>query len=386
MTATNEQKSAARRTFYRRLLDRCRARMIPRDDVADLLFAQQHYGTQDFFTDRHGQCHTIPMSQCPHYEFLKNHLNAPNGPHSYRDYLNAEWDYKFPGENSESRRESNIQNFIKLYQSVSSRANQYGPARAFLEPIRLCRRPDGRTLIIHGNHRAAVALRLGLDIPARYESSKRFLAKTAVKMVPKERFGDYKGQIPCQSLFLNDREIVRGRDRATADRLELIAPADIENRTVLELGCRIGSHCFLAAQRGAASVVGVDARPERISIAVRLNAYFSQPCYFVAADAGADHPKIKPADTVFCFDLLDSAADKHALAKTLIQIARRVLYIETAEKPDWPARFSLDRYFRTIDNLGDIAGPHEKTGRRTLYRCEIVSPDINETTPSGKIA
>jgi hypothetical protein len=358
--------------LYHKLLDTFRARTISHADLKDLVFGQQHYGTQRFFVARHGQCHTVTLEQFPHCEFLERWQETPFEAHSYRQYLDAEWGYKCAEENTEANQRENIQRFIDLYRSVAERAREKGPRRAFLKPIIVTERLDGRKVIIHGNHRAAVALKLGLDMPACYYSRRRFLAKTAVKMVPKERYGDYKGQMPQQSLFVDGREVVRGRHRGMKDRFRYVTPTDLRGSSVLELGCSIGSHCFLAAQGGATSVVGVDCRPERVSIAIRLNAFFAAPCYFEAQDVCGTLTHIQPVDTVLCFTLLDDVPDQKALARTIVANTKKVLYIEGVQERVEAYDFLLNKeYFRMIDRVGCVVDQPGRGSRRYLYRCEV---------------
>ena len=83
--------------------------------------------------------------------------------------------------------------------------------RAVKKPIVLCRRPDSRMIIVDGNHRAAAALNLGLDVRAALLPPAEFLAK--VVTVPGEFFGTKRLNRPYQSLFREGRELLKGRRR-----------------------------------------------------------------------------------------------------------------------------------------------------------------------------
>lgn len=67
-----------------------------------------------------------------------------------------------------------------------------------------------------------------------------------------------------QSLIIKGKRIsVAWRDRNN-DRIDKLLDEDFRNKTILDVGCNIGSLCILSADRGASVVVGVDCVEETI--------------------------------------------------------------------------------------------------------------------------
>jgi hypothetical protein len=88
-------------------------------DLESLVFGQQHYGTQSFFTERFGQYHTIPLRSFPHFQFLDQFQDDPFANHPYMQYLKASWDYlKGPEKNTEEARRARIEEFLSLFTDV----------------------------------------------------------------------------------------------------------------------------------------------------------------------------------------------------------------------------------------------------------------------------
>jgi hypothetical protein len=224
-------------------------------------------------------------------------------------------------------------------------------------------------VIIHGNHRAAVALHLGLDIRARFIPVKTHLAKTAIKKVPRETYGSYKGHQPEQSLYLEDKEIVPGQDSHILKRMQMIQSGDLRDRTVLEIGSRIGSHCFLAAHNKVKSVVGIESRPELASIAIRLNAFYAQPCHFEVQNLHPETISAEPADTVLFFSPINQPYS-HTLLQKITRLTKQVLYLEipTATNPD---EFMQHHRFSSIEKIGTISTGTSREDTHALYRCTV---------------
>src|SRR5688500_6229090 len=273
------------------------ATTLPHRDIGGLLvFGQQHVGTQGFFRDLLGQAHTVPLSQFPHYEYLRRHADTePNDESLYGRYLEASWSYLFPDDNTKQRRVERMREFIGLYQDIESR-RALG-AKAIRVPAQVCKRPDGKLVLIHGNHRAAAALRLGLDLRVTFVDQTEHLRK--VTSVPDEFYGSARLEMPYQSVFYGDTEMLRGRRTDVLERMKSIRSEDLQGKTVLELGCNIGSNCFLATQFGATQAVGIDYSAKLISAAARLNSFMAAPAFFRVFDLNTELIEEQPAHTVF---------------------------------------------------------------------------------------
>ena len=207
--------------------------VLKHGELRDLLFGQQTIGTQGFFEERFGQYHTIRLQDLPHYDFLCNHLDDPFSDHIYAQYLTRSWDYYYGKErNTAERRRRKIEKYVDLYREIEGR--RHLKEKAFKKPILLCRRPDGRVLIISGNHRAAVALKLGLDLRATFLPPIEHLSD--VIAVPEEFYGTKRLNQPYQSIFYQGKELIKGRRRDIQERMQRLDEADLKGRTVLDLG------------------------------------------------------------------------------------------------------------------------------------------------------
>lgn len=345
-------------------------RVIEPDCLDSLIFGQHHIGTQDYFVPIHGQCHTILLPGFPHYHFLERWLDEPFSEHAYTKYLKHSWGYRYgPERNTPEQRQAQIQKYLELYKDTASRVEAQQPA--FTKPVEVCPRPDGRLIIIDGNHRSSIALKLGLNLQVRMIEPGVYLRQTS--LIPDEFYGSKRMDMPYQSIFHGEQELVQGRRPDLLDRMALIEPRDLEGKTVLDLACNIGANSFLAAYRGAKQVVGIDYSPRIISAALRLNAYFAMPCEFLVADLNTCLTGLPRFDTVFCFSLTKHLSNLDGLKATILHSTRGVLYFEghaDSNREDYS--FILNpSYFSSIELIGyNRNGIHTDRSTRPFFRCE----------------
>jgi len=348
------------------------ATTIPHAELGELLvFGQQHVGTQSFFKDLFGQAHTVSLSRFPHHEFLVKHADgAVTDGSLYARYLEASWNYLYPDNNTAQRRLERMNEFVRLYRDIESRKH-LGP-KAIRVPARVCRRPDGKLIVIHGNHRASAALKTGVDLRVVFVDRTEHLRKIAA--VPDEFYGSARLDMPYQSIFHKETEILRGRRPDVLQRIKSVRPEDLHGKTVLELGCNIGSNCFLATQFGAAHATGVDYSPRLISVAARLNSFMAAPAFFRVYDLNLELIDEQPADTVFCFSVVNHLKNTEGVVQTILKKTRSVLYFEGhagTERQDYDYLLR-DEHFRTVELMGYMRdGIHTQKSTRPLWRCEI---------------
>lgn len=349
--------------LWRPIFHKYKAKVIPYDQLERLVFGQQHYGTRDFFTNLHGQCHTIPLSQFPHYLFIDQHRHEPHEKHIYSEYLEASWGTIKKDTNTPEARRKKIDEFLELYDSLKEK-------KKFFHPIIVCPRPDGKLILVHGNHRASIAKKLGMDIKAVFMSPPKHLRK--ISLVAEEFYGSARLKMPYQSIFDGDTKLVEGRRPDILERLKMLNREDVVGKTILDLGCNIGNNCIVATQLGAAKAVGVDYSPRLISVAIRLNSYFSLPCDFMVHDLNSRLTGVEPADTVFCFSLAKHLERPLALYESIMDLTKSVLYFEGhafTDQVDYQALLNKDN-FASIDLVGYTRNRIDNKKRnRPLFRC-----------------
>jgi len=357
--------------FYRDLISqKFNVETLDKKDLSRLIFGQQHYGTQNFFIKRYGQCHSIGIDNIPHYLFLENDMLNISTENIYTDYLKCSWEYLYKNKKTKEEMAEKASNFIDLYHKAEK--SDMLRDKLFSPPVVICPRPDGKLILVDGNHRAAIAYKLGFDLKVYYANPNKYLFKTS--LVPDEFYGSKRLSMPYQSLFDGERELVRGRRPDIYERIRSIDKRDIEGKSVLEFGCNIGSNCFVAAKFGAKSLVGIDYSPKIISAAIRINTYFATPTTFLVHDLNYPLHDIEPADTVFCFSVINHLQNKHVLAETLLKTTKNVLYFEGHSKTrleDYSYLLNSNN-FASIEHIGDMRdGIHNDKRRRPLFRCVI---------------
>ncbi len=358
-------------SFIKRKISNFKAKVIPTRELKHFLFGQQHCGNHPFFVDLYGQSHSVHLFQMPHYLFLEKHIDDPHSDNIYARYLQNSWNYLFPDDNIPNKIVKKIDDYVQLYNQIA--AHKHLAHKAFEKPISVCRRPDGKVIIIHGNHRASIALKLGLDIKAVFVDPGKHLKK--ISYVKDEFYGSARLGIPYQSIFQGEKEVVKGRRPDILRRIKTIDPNDLRDKTLIDFGCNIGCNCFLAVHFGVTNVTGIDYSPRLISVATRLNSYFTMPCSFIVHDLNHEIPDIKPADTVFCFSVAKHLQDPQAMYRAILNKTKRVLYFEGhagTQQSDYEQLLNKDN-FKAIDMIGYMYNDLHKSKKATrpLFRCEI---------------
>jgi 2-polyprenyl-3-methyl-5-hydroxy-6-metoxy-1,4-benzoquinol methylase len=335
---------------------------IPPHQLSQLLFGQQHLGTQDFFIERCGQYHTVPLAEFPHRQFICALADGTTQSENYLDYLTASWSYHYgPEKNTPELRVARAQRFAEQFQHISQSRQ--------IEPIRVCQRPDGQLIVVDGNHRAAIADQLQLKLSAEVIPLEQHLRSIAT--IPDEFYGSKRLDKPYQSIFYQGRELLEGRRKDVAARLALILPADLQGKSVIDFGCNLGMSCYLAAERGAREVLGIEGSKNIATAAIRLNALFAAPCSFRQHDLGIETTTGK-FDTVFCFSIINHVKDKAAFVRTIDQALGGVMYFEghaNTSQADYDYLLNEQR-FGQIELLGYTQdGIHKTSNSRPLWRC-----------------
>lgn len=353
------------------ITQRLSTKTLPKSELNRLIFGQQHYGTQDFFIQRYGQCHSISIENMPHYLFLKNEIDRSNKENIYKDYLRHSWSYLYNNKKTFDDIQKKVDSYVDLFRKAELTGTIVDKLSS--PPVLVSPRPDGKLILVDGNHRAAIAYILNLDLKVYFVQPEKHLYKTA--LVPDEYYGSKRLSMPYQSLFDGERELVRGRRPDIYERVCSINRQDIQDKSILEYGCNIGSNCFVAAKLGAKSLMGIDYSPRIISAAIRINAYFATPATFLVHDL--NYPlgdSIEPADTVFCFSVVNHLQDKAVFVDTLLKTTKNILYFEGHSKTkleDYSYVLNKDN-FESIEHIADMRdGIHNNKRRRPLFRCVI---------------
>lgn len=336
--------------------------IIPHNELGDMLFGQQHVGTQDYFIDLVGCSHTVPMSKSPHVLFATDEDRS-----EYVKYLIASWSYYFPDTHGADQRLQKLSKFKELIEDIKN--------NGVSKPVKVYIRPDGAKVIIDGNHRCAAAIATGQDLPVMVMEPEDYLNSVSTVnptgTTTPERYRAKKG-VPYQSLFYKEEELVKGRRPDMLDRIKMIDKKDLKG-SVLDLGCNIGGNSFLASEYGASKITGVDVDKQIVTAAIRLNTYFATNARFLDMDL-SKVALLEPADTVFCFSIWAHVNDKQQLVETLKKVTKKVLYFEChsgTSKEDYPELLNKE-IFSSIRIKGyGRAGVHNSAKDRPLYKCIV---------------
>ena len=306
-------------------------------DPSTLHFGQQHIHTVDIFPEPY---HTVPIEAFPHRKLLSGNEEP------YRKYLHQSWEYWGP-ENTKENRDEKVEKYKQLVADIRKDGIQ--------TPIQYFTRPDGKRVIYHGNHRSSVAHHLGIKLPAVEMPLSEFVFKRAHKT----------DGIPDQSVYHNGTEVIVGRRRDILDRLKLIDEADLKENYVLDFGCNIGSSAFIAAEKGASKIVGIEHEPDLVTIAIRLNIAFAHPCDFIMSSLSNPIDISREFNTGFCFPINNYMSGNRQLVENIQEHVTNTLYFETN------ANSSVPKEIEMLADSIQFRGTTGPNNNRKLYRSEL---------------
>jgi SAM-dependent methyltransferase len=293
-----------------------------------LIFAQHNAGNQLYFLSHCGQYHTVPLRQFPHYLFLTDCLDDPyNYNHVYSQYLRASWLHLYGRPPTQTEINVKIDGFLELYKEISHRENRLQQAKSSISststaalsisteaervlntPVLLCPRFDDRFLIVDGNHRSAIALKLGLPLPVKMISPQIYLGRLALRVGGTLDINRQAKQLYAEIM---PKRLNKAGPRARSELMDLVDQADLAGKSVLDISCGLGKNCFIAASRGAKSVLGVDSRSYIVDAALRINGLLTLPATFLVRGTELPEAAFTERDTTICF-LPEADAGSHA--------------------------------------------------------------------------
>lgn len=338
-------------------------------DYDNMIFGQLNCGNKQYFDTELGQHKTVRLADLPHYDFVQSVPQDIKPDCKYGRYLQASWRHRYRDKSAQPSIQARMERFADLYSKTCKRLAS--GKEIFPEPVVVCKRPDGKLLLVDGNHRASIGLALNKPVRLYHYTPEKYIEH--ISAVPEIFYGSARLGMPYQSIYDGDKLLVEGRRSDIKERIDMIDPADLRGKSLLELGCNIGANCFCAIQVGATSAVGIDV-PGLIDVALRLNCYFNYNCRFEALDLNDPLTGIEPADVMFCFSVYKHINNKKALIDTIMNKTKKILFFEghgNTTLEDYQDLLNKDN-FKSIELIGHTRnGIHSKKRNRPLFRCEV---------------
>jgi predicted RNA methylase len=330
---------------------------VEHKDIPDLLYLWPQLNTREYYIRTEGQCHTFPALNQPRFHFLKALLELPMDQ-AVQKFIAVSKEYAPNGWHPNATNGANYgRNMLTLYNDIKENGIQ--------EPIALLEGPPGgtgRLILQEGNHRAIIAHFLGRGLEATVRNSKLSM------------FGEWNRptdkRLPLyQSIFIDGEELVAGQRRDGLERINCVRPEDLKGKSVLVLGCFNGRDCFMAGERGASRIVGVDIEANVLNAALREATYYGYPTDFIKYDLNSPLD-IGEFDTVLAFSIYNSVADHSILAQTMRK--GQVIYFEGhVLLPILSDEAYRERYAEAIGSFRNTELVYTVgEGERRMYRME----------------
>lgn len=313
-----------------------------------LYFGQQHIGTIDFFGEDY---HTIHIKDFPHLEVLYGKSGR------YLKFLNHSWKQNLPKFNSQINRKKKLNDFKLLYKEIQN--NGFYFFENSKDNVRICRRFDGKEIIIGGNHRAVIAYYLNLDLPCDRLSIEEYINKILKNEI--DKFGTKKN-IPYQTIIINGEEIVKGRRNDISERLDYVDSSDIVNKTLIDFGCNTGINCLLFIEKGGEFAKGIEISPRLATTAIKLNTLLGYNCYYEIKNLSKVINFKTKYDTGFIFSVDKHVKNNKNLAINILNSVKKTAYFETHDNSEMPKE--IKNIFKSVNYLGKTF-----KGKRKIYKC-----------------
>lgn len=290
----------------------------------ELYFSQQHAHTVEYFQSIHGDRWTrILLSETPHFAFFSGNEER------YSEYLSHSWRRRFGDIVPKDEIRKRSEEFSRLFDEIKA-------SRSISDPILLCRTPDGHLAIVDGNHRSAVALALGIPLPAQLISAETYARE--IVNVPNEFYGTQRRNMPYQTIYNGQDVLVQGRRDDLLQRYDLINKAfPLDGKTILDLGSNYGMSSYLALKLGNAREACLVEHSHKVTTAaIRLSVLLNSPrARFHVADLREDLCGTLPmCDVGFVFSIMAHVETLHNATKLMRSHVREALFYETHQKRD----------------------------------------------------
>lgn len=325
------------------------ARIIHSEEIPDLFYRHVCTMNRPAFIKRLGQCHSVPFTESLEYLLLDRFLSGKDlvefAP-VYEELMTEGWNDPVLGTLEETR---------DAYMTHLEQFQKGDDLRAIwlIEGVP----PNTQRLIVgDGHHRLSIAHKIGLPI----------IAETCTAEAVIRGKSSHIGEI-YQSIYLNEREIVKGVRQDAIQRLHRVRPEDIRGKRILDLGCNNGHPTLLTIEFGAREAVGVEKEEKLVDYALTINTLYGYSCDFVHHDLDTPFDGGK-FDTLFCFSVY-MWTHLLPLIQTIHNAGANVMYFEghgqTASEIKDRRKYSgvLDLY-KYVEFLG------WNQVNRAFFRCE----------------
>lgn len=166
------------------------------------------------------------------------------------------------------------------------------------------------------------------------------------RFISETRFSGY------QQITLPNGRVIPGRDRSPV--ADLIYPADLTGKSVLDVGCYYGFFLHEAIRRGARRAVGIESDPERFRIASTLAKLWAGKID-IHEGLLEDLELSEKFDVVLFLNVIHHVKDPVAVIRKLTSLCRTILIVEFRQLHD--PEFVLEcfsRRTRTRERPGSL--------------------------------
>lgn len=347
----------------RRVLE-SRSTIVTPMEARKLRFYQIKPTTADFFFKTLGHTN-VTIEDTPHYQLalsLANDKHVSESEAFYIDYLHASW-----GKEKTHLFNGRIDAFKAHFKAFAAGAKAPRPALTFLSDL-------SPAFVLDGNHRTSFAAALQRD--QKCEILPPDLALLLYSNA-KEFYGTGYREMPYQSVYLNDAIIVEGRRNDALERIRLIPPHILKNKTILDVASNIGMSSLLARSEGAASCLGLELSAGMVDLATRFSTFDGKYPHVSFARFNVDEDILPPTivyDTAFMFSIHDHLKRPDRLLEIARTNVRSYVVFEghPGASREKYSRFFDSGMFKDVTEIGQLDESRFNSAsgrRRPLWIC-----------------
>lgn len=300
----------------------------------ELYFGQQHPYNIEYFGDNWVRPY---ITETPCYKYVSGDR------FTYRDYIEVSWRlFDYDERTFNRKKKQRVRSFNNLIKNIKT-------SKVIHTPIQITKGFDGKTLIVDGNHRAAIGTYLGIDIPViEIDPVDRLHQLTKNENL---RYGSNADGIPYQSIVYKNEVIVEGRRNDIEERFSLIDLNDIKNKKIIDFGSNLGANLFKSIEEGATSVLGLEVE-DRISIsAIRIATIFGYNAPTRITNLAKPVEYTDSYDTGFCFSINRHVKNDTVLAENIANSDLKTLYFEAHDLSNVPKEIASK--FEQCEHIGN---------------------------------